>query len=69
MALGTRLATVKKANANETVEHDAIAKPNHSMISPRKLPQDTNLKRPPEKETIYIIHYEHIFNANLTSIR
>ena len=39
---------VKKANAKETEDQDAIAKPVHSMISPRKLPQDTYSNKPPE---------------------
>ena len=39
-------AAVKNENANPTIDQEATAKPNHSTISPKKLAQDTNWKRP-----------------------
>lgn len=46
-----RFAAVKNEKAAAHEFHDAIANPNHSRISPKKLAQETSSKQPPEKET------------------
>ena len=54
-ALGARLQIEKKANAKDTDDQDAIAKPVHSIISPRKFPHDTYSNKPPEyRKKIFI---------------